>query len=137
MNFRYNAIREAANLKTSRAKLARKTYKKIIEELGARNITIENIAHGEKQAGFLDLIDETGATLDELAVLQQYSKAIIDRDTRAAEFLRDSVGEKPSQVIDVKPQSGLSQLSLDELVALQEDLHTLANAPTPPVPHDE
>lgn len=128
MNFRYNAIREAANLKKSRAKASRQTFKKIISELGARNITLENIAHDEKQAGFLDLIDETGATLDELVVLQQYSKAIVDRDTRSAEFLRDSVGEKPSQIIDVKPQSGLSQLTIEELEALQEDLHKLAHS---------
>lgn len=118
----YNKRMEKLNMLGTK-KSRRRKYKTIIEEMGARNISLSDIANGVKgkEKGFLDLMDKTGMTMDETVVLQQYSKAIIERDTRAAEFLRDSVGEKPSQVIDVNGEvSGLSAMSLDELLELKE-----------------
>ena len=109
-------MREANALKAAH-KANRRKYKDIIKELGKCQISLEDIASGKKTEGFLYLLDENGATFDEMVVLQQYSKAIVDRDTKSAEFLRDSVGEKPSTQVDLttKDESGLSQMSLEEL----------------------
>ena len=106
-------------------KQRRKKYREIVKEMGARQITLEDISKDDfngKLPGFLDMMDETGMTMDEAAVLQQYSKAIIDRDTRAVEFLRDTVGEKPSQQLDINStdESGLSKMSYEELIELRD-----------------
>ena len=101
----------------------RKKYKEIIKEMGVRNISLSNISNGEKIPGMIDLMDKTGMTMDEYVVLGQYSKAILDRDTRASEFLRDSVGEKPTNVIDINNEdNGLSKMSLEELQAMRAEL---------------
>jgi hypothetical protein len=109
-------MREANALKAN-AKSRRKTYKNIIKELGECQISLDDIASGKKTDGFLYLLDKNGATFDEMVVLQQYSKAIIDRDTKSAEFLRDSAGQKPSTQVDLNDgrNSGLASLSDDEL----------------------
>ena len=92
------------------------------------NITLEDIAHDEKQKGFYDMMRENNMTLDEMVVLQQYSKAIIDRDTRSAEFIRDTAGEKPSTQIDLSTEdNGLSKMSLEELRELKSALLSLKN----------
>ena len=113
---RYNKLREANALKAN-SKTRRKKYKDIIKELGDCQISLDDIASGKKTDGFLYLLDKNGATFDEMVVLQQYSKAIVDRDTKSAEFLRDSVGEKPSTQVDLNDSrtSGLAQMSLEEL----------------------
>lgn len=118
---KYNKMREAQALKGDK-KARRRKYKDIIKELGECQISLGDIASGKKTDGFLYLLDKNGATFDEMVVLQQYSKAIIDRDTKSAEFLRDSVGEKPSTQVDLtaKDESGISQMSLDELKELRE-----------------
>lgn len=120
----YNKRMEKLNL-LGTPKQRRKKYKDIVKELGARNITLKDIASDDlngKYLGFLDMMDETGMTMDEAAVLQQYSKAIVDRDTKAVEFLRDTVGEKPSTQLGIKTEdeSGLSKMSLEELIELRD-----------------
>lgn len=120
----YNKKRESENLLGTK-KQKRKKYKDIIKELGAREITYADIANGlgEKEKGFLDMVKNTpGMTMNDVVVLQQYAKAIVSQDTRAAEFLRDTVGEKPSTQLDVNNNSenGLSQMSLDELLELRD-----------------
>lgn len=106
-------------------KQRRKKYREIIKELGSRDISYADIANGlgEKEKGFLDMVKSTpGMTMNDVVVLQQYAKAIIDKDTRAAEFLRDTAGEKPSTQIDMNNNSdnGLSQMSLEELIELRD-----------------
>lgn len=101
----------------------RKKYKNIIQDMGVRGITFKDIATGlgAKEKGFAEMVKKNDMTMDEVVVLQQYSKAIIDRDTRAAEFLRDTVGEKPSTQIDMSVEdSGLSKMSLEELLELRD-----------------
>lgn len=118
----YNKRMEQINLQGTK-KQRRKKYKAIIEEMGARGITLVDLANNlkGKDKGFLDMKKETGMTLDEAVVAQQYAKAIVDKDTRAAEFIRDTVGEKPSQQIDVNGEvSGLSAMSLDDLLELRD-----------------
>lgn len=123
----YNKRLEQINLQGTK-KQRRKRYKQIFQELGARNITLEDIAHnlGDKEKGFLDMMDETGMTMDEVVGLQAYSKAIIDRDIRAAEFIRDTAGDKPSTQIEVGGESsGLAQMSLEELKELKAAIESL------------
>ena len=121
-----NAAREKkAILGTKTQK--RKKYRQLVKEMGQRNITLKDIALGEKEKGFLEMIKETELTMDEVMILQQYSKAIVDRDTKAAEFLRDTAGEKPSTQIDLSDNdNGLSKMSLEELRAMKENLEKLA-----------
>ena len=71
--------------------------------------------NGEKMPGFLEMIRNTDATFDEAVILQQYGKAILQADTSAATFLRDTVGEKPTNVVDITEKSGLKSLSDEEL----------------------
>lgn len=82
----------------------KKKMKQIAIELGARNITLQNIADqdfGGKSRGFIDMMEETEMTLDDVVILQQYAKAIINQDTKAAEFIRDTKGEKPATTVDM------------------------------------
>lgn len=102
-NKQYNATREriARNGTPTQVK---KKMKQIAIELGARNITLQNIAQqdfGGKSRGFIDMMEETEMTLDDVVVLQQYAKAIINQDTKAAEFIRDTKGEKPATTVDM------------------------------------
>lgn len=122
----YNKKMEKQNL-IGTPKQRRKKYREIVKEMGVRKITLEDIAKDDfngKLPGFLDMMDETGMTMDEAAILQQYSKAIIDRDTKAVEFLRDTVGEKPSQQLDINSndEGGLSKMSYEELIELKDRL---------------
>lgn len=120
-NKKYVKMREAQALK-GMTKNRKRKYADIFKDMGECQITLEDIASGKKTDGFLYLLDENGATFDEMVALQQYSKAIIDRDTKAAEFIRDSKGEKPSTHVDLttKDESGISQMSLDELKELRD-----------------
>lgn len=120
---------EQLNLNGSK-KQRRKKYSQIVKDLGERNITLNDIAGGlgDKEKGFLDMMSETGMTMNEAVVLQQYAKAIINQDTRSAEFLRDTAGEKPSTQIEMSgDDSGLSKMTLEELRELKAALLKMAN----------
>lgn len=103
----------------------KKKMKQIALELGARNITLKDIASkdfGGKSRGFVDMMDKTGMTMDEVVMLQAYSKAIIDRDIKAAEFIRDTKGEKPATAVDMSlhDKSPIEQMSDEELLQYKE-----------------
>lgn len=120
----YNGHMEKINLLGTKKTRAKK-YKKIADEMGARMITLDDISNNfdKKKKGILDMMNETEMTLDELVVLGQYSKAIIDGDTRSAEFIRDTKGEKPSTQLDITDNSsGISKLSDEELRELIKEL---------------
>ena len=117
----YNKRMEQLNLQGTK-KQRRKKYAQIVKDMGERSITLEDIAGGlgDKEKGFLDMMDKNGMTMNEAVVLQQYAKAIINQDTRSAEFLRDTAGEKPSTQIDLtSDEGGLSKMSLEELKELK------------------
>ena len=106
----YNKMQETRNL-IGTPKQRRKKYAHIVREDDLNG----------KYVGFLDMMKETGMTMDEAVVMQQYSKAIIDRDTKSAEFLRDTVGEKPSTQIDMRTEtSGLAEMALEDLLELRD-----------------
>jgi hypothetical protein len=123
-NKRYNTTRERiARLGTPTE--VKKKMKQIAIELGARHITLQDIATQDfngKSRGFIDMMDKTGMTMDDVVMLQAYSKAIIDRDIKAAEFIRDTKGEKPSTTVDmsVHDKSPIEQMSDKELAAYKE-----------------
>ena len=53
--------------------------------------------------------------------MRQAFKAIEEGDTRAAEFMRDTMGENPKQIVEVQ-KSALSQMSDEEIEAALEQL---------------
>lgn len=108
----------------SETKGARKRrYKQIIEELGKREISLTDLTEGIKNKGVLDAILGKGGSLDDFVVLQQFAKAIVDGDTKAAEFLRDTSGQKPTTGVDlVTNGGGLAEMSTEDLMALKESL---------------
>ena len=123
-NKRYNTLRERIARQGTPTEV-RKKMKQIAIELGQRNITLKDIAStdfGGKSRGFIDMMDKTGMTMDDVVMLQAYSKAIIDRDIKAAEFIRDTKGEKPSTTVDmsVHDKSPIEQMSDEELAAYKE-----------------
>lgn len=89
--------------------------------MGECQITLKDISQGNKLDGLAALLDKNGATLDEYVILGQYSNAIYDRSTKAAEYLRDTAGEKPSTTVDLNnnSDSGISQMSKEELIELR------------------
>jgi hypothetical protein len=102
-NKQYNSQRERI-ARQGTPTTVKKKMKQIAIELGARNITLQNIADqdfGGKSRGFIDMMEETEMTLDDVVILQQYAKAIINQDTKAAEFIRDTKGEKPATTVDM------------------------------------
>lgn len=102
-NKQYNSQRERIARQGTPTQVKRK-MKQIAQELGARHITLQNIADkdfGGKSRGFIDMMEETEMTLDDVVILQQYAKAIINQDTKAAEFIRDTKGEKPATTVDM------------------------------------
>lgn len=122
---KYNGAREALNLIGSKSG-RRKKYKKIIQEMGARNISLQDIATDGKSRGFLDMVNTTNMTMDEVVVLQQYAKAIVDQDVKSATFLRDTAGETPKATVEIEgSENGLSSMSLSELQELAATLKAL------------
>ena len=123
-NKRYNTIRERIARQGTPTQVKKK-MKQIALEMGQRGITLKDVAStdfGGKSRGFIDMMDKTGMTMDEVVILQAYSKAIIDRDIKAAEFLRDTKGEKPATTVDmsVSDKSPIEQMSDEELKAYKE-----------------
>lgn len=115
------------NKKQKRARM-----RDLIEELGSRQITLSDLANPEspKNRGIIEALHITECTLDELLILQQYAKAVDPelRDTRAAEFIRDTSGQRPKDQIDLTNinKGGLSELSTEDLIALRDNLELLA-----------
>ena len=102
-NKQYNSQRERIARQGTPTQVKKK-MKQIAQELGARHITLQDIATQDfngKSRGFIDMMEETEMTLDDVVILQQYAKAIINQDTKAAEFIRDTKGEKPATTVDM------------------------------------
>lgn len=98
-----------------------KRFKNIAKELSDRHISLGDIAdpNSPKQYTLMDIAQQEGMTLGEMTVLRQYAKAIYEGDTRAAEFVRDTAGEKPTQdVTVVSEKSPIESLSDEELLLL-------------------
>ena len=120
--------------------MSRKTrYRELVKLLGENEIKLTTLLDPEesvKNEVINEMMCNSQLSYDELVVLRQYAEAIVNGSTKAAEFLRDTAGEKPATNIDVtdERQSGIRQMSDDELKALIADL-TKTN-PTYPPPYD-
>jgi len=65
-------------------------------------------------------------TIADMVALGQIDKAVFQQDTRAAEYVRDTVGEKPRDEV-VSYESGLSNMSDEDL---EEILTKIKGEPT-------
>lgn len=122
----YNNEREAVERLYKNTKTNRKKFKDIFKELGARHITLEDIAEGNKPMGFDEVCKDHDVTYDEMMGMKAYSKAITEGSIRHMEFIRDTVGEKPANNIDItsheSPLEGLSTEELRELLGVIKDI---------------
>lgn len=117
----YRGLMEALNMKGS-VKENDKKYKEVARRLGNMKFSLASLNDSEQLSQLMSLVDDGTMDLDDLLVLAQFDKAITKQDTRAAEFIRDTRGEKPStqlEVTDVKsPLSTLTEEQLHALMAI-------------------
>lgn len=117
----YATRMEQMNLNGKKA--LHKKWKNIASELSDREITLEDICNPDspKQLGLLELAKSQKMSLGDLTILRQYSEAIVNGSTKAAEFIRDTMGEKPTTQLQIEERpSGLKEMSLDELIELRD-----------------
>lgn len=118
-----NAALEKTNLYGT-PKQQHKKWRRIAQELSDRKISLNDIINidSPKQDGLMELAKQEEMTLGDMVLLRQYSEAIVNGSTKAAEFVRDTMGERPSTQVDINnvDESGISQMSLDELLELKE-----------------
>lgn len=106
-----------------------KKWKNVVKELSDREITLGDIADENSPAQYTlkAIAQENHLTLGELVVLRQYAEAI-HGSTKSAEFLRDTMGEKPSNDVNLNTtQSPLASLSDEELHSLLDSLKSTDN----------
>ena len=95
--------------------MSRKTrYRELVKLLGENEIKLTTLLDPEesvKNEVINEMMCNSQLSYDELVVLRQYAEAIVNGSTKAAEFLRDTAGEKPATNIDVtdERQSGIRQ----------------------------
>ena len=99
-----------------------KKWKNVARELSDRHITLGDIVDptSKKQYVLMDIANKENLSLGELTVLRQYAEAIYSGSTKAAEFIRDTMGEKPSTDVSVtsttSPLEGMSTEDLQSLL---------------------
>ena len=117
----YATRMEQMNLNGKKA--LHKKWKNIASELSDREITLEDICNPDspKQLGLLELAKSQKMSLGDLTILRQYSEAIVNGSTKAAEFIRDTMGEKPTTQLDVNTnECGIKNMSEAELREMLE-----------------
>ena len=113
---------ELKNSTPTRAK-THKRWKYIAQELSDLNLTIQDLdpLTSSKPQLAAALCKKNNVSIGELILMRQAFKAIEEGDTRAAEFMRDTMGENPKQIVEVQ-KSALSQMSDEEIEAALEQL---------------
>lgn len=89
-------IARKAGIKSGEVRRAKKTFRTLFEDFGEMKITDEGLKEGLKKAG----IEEEEMVNKVAIAFSMYLKAI-SGDTRAFELIRDTMGEKPSDKIDL------------------------------------
>lgn len=114
-----------------------KKWKIIARELSDLNMSYADLANmsNEKPALAYAIAQKNKVTTGEMILLRQIYKAIEDGDTRAAEFLRDTMGENPKQIVEVQ-KSTISQMTDEEIEQALEDLKN-QNSTSTPTPTNE
>lgn len=106
-------IQSAGGKASAKAIKKKKKMKEAMECLMSSKIVVKDIAKILKEMGFED--DELN---NQLAVAySQMDKAIVQQDTKAAEFCRNTMGEKP---IDVMVNENVD-MTIDEYVKKAQD----------------
>lgn len=88
---------EAIEKKRRETRERNKSMKKLTEEILARTVKLNEV---EKSAFLTDLRRSEKITLQEAIIYSQISKAIAERDTTAAQFVRDTSGQKPKDEVE-------------------------------------
>ena len=116
-------------------------YRELVRQLGKSKIELTTLLdpnESVKNQTINDMMCNSMLSYDELVILRQYAEAIVNGSTKAAEFVRDTLGEKPATNVDIKDerQTGIRNMSDEELKALIDDLTknttvypTIADAP--------
>lgn len=102
-----------------------KKWKNIAKELSDRHISLGDIIdpNSKKQYALMDIADQEGLSLGEMTILRQYAEAIYAGSTKAAEFVRDTMGEKPTTDLTVtNTTSPLQEMSTEDLQLLLQHL---------------
>lgn len=115
----YNTRQENLALHGSK-KEQHKKWKNIAKELSDRHISLGDISDpsSPKQYALMDIAKQEHLSLGELTVLRQFAEAIYTGSTRAAEFVRDTMGEKPTNDISLTTQKSPIEEMSDEDLAL-------------------
>jgi len=98
-----------------------KKWKNVAKELSDRHITLGDIVDptSKKQYALMDIASKENLSLGEMTVLRQYAEAIYSGSTKAAEFIRDTMGEKPTNDISVvSTTSPLQDMTTEDLQLL-------------------
>ena len=85
---------------SAKSKRKKKSFKQLLQLICSTPLNLENKTKIKKTA------DSLGVDLDDITYglmvnLAQVQKAISEKDTRAAEYVRDTLGEKPLNQVEV------------------------------------
>ena len=103
---------------SAKARKRKKTFKELINTIGEMVVNDPNLLKKTK-VNSLD-VKQKDITYAFLVAFRQYQKAITKGDTRAAEFLRDTAGEKPLNQVEVN-QDYEDLTPLADLLKMDED----------------
>lgn len=110
-------IARMGGIASGEARRRKRTFKEIAEALGSATMRSGEAFDIETIEKMGDLKD-ANLSLKEVMLWQQIQKAI-NGDTKAFEVVRDTLGEKPFDKVEVQVQD--SKDSLDKLVAQMEE----------------
>lgn len=105
-------IARKGGIASGEARRKKKAFRDVVKMIGDMPIKDEKVLNKLKKMG-VD-VDENEITYSFLVNFSQFQKAINEKDTRAAEYLRDTLGEKPSTnqniTMDIEDLSVLGEL---------------------------
>lgn len=112
--------------RTPDAKKMHKKWKAIANELNDREISMVDInkimaGTSKKYLGLEEVCKDHNISASELMFLGQQSKSILEQDTKATEFCRDTAGEKPVSTIDIGDrESVFKDMTKEQLLEIRE-----------------
>ena len=101
-------------------------YQNLIRQLGKNEVKLSDILADPITLNnpLFPIMANSELSYDELVVLRQYAEAIDNGSTKAAEFIRDGGGEKPTTGIDFNDTTaGIKDMSKDEIEEILANLN--------------
>ena len=101
-------------------------YQNLIRQLGKNEVKLSDILADPVTINnpLFPIMANSELSYDELVVLRQYAEAIYSGSTKAAEFIRDGGGEKPTTGIDFNDTTaGIKDMSKDEIEEILANLN--------------